>query len=173
MQWHHGFHLYRLKDGEEFVIDKDKIKSEVRAKSLADKCKWNSVLCTPCFNTSASVTAVSTTQIFNEPGWYASFAKISDEAVAELWNLMNLPFKVETAELEHAFISNLETNMITASIHANPMTSSMAIQVPYQQVSELLSLSYFCINSLLVTRFNQCIYILTANISFLNTSSCI
>jgi len=126
--WHHDFHLYRIKEGEEFIVDKDKIKSEVRAKSLADTCKWNSVLCLPCFNSSLAVTSVSTTQIFNEPGWYASFAKISDQAVTELWNLLRLPFNVEVAELEHAFISNLEHNMITAAIHANPMTSSMAIQ---------------------------------------------
>ena len=75
------------------------------------------------------VTTVDTTTVFSEPGWYASFAKISDDAVEKLWNLLKLPFNVEIAELEHAFISNLKSPMITAAIHANPMTSSMAIQV--------------------------------------------
>ena len=75
------------------------------------------------------VTPVDTTTVFTEPGWYASFAKIADSAVEKMWNTMNFPFSVEVAELEHAFISNLKEPMITAAIHANPMTSSMAIQV--------------------------------------------
>ncbi|CAE7695322.1 unnamed protein product, partial [Symbiodinium microadriaticum] len=127
--WNHeGFQLYRLNPGETFEFDHMNINSTVRAKSLADTCNHQSMICKPCFNESKMVTSIDTTTVFTEPGWYASFAKIADSAVENMWNTMNLPFSVETTELEHAFISNLKEPMITAAVHANPMTSSMAIQ---------------------------------------------
>jgi hypothetical protein len=128
-QWDHSFHLYRVKPDENFVFDYDKTESLVRAKAIKEQCPWKSALCTPCFDPQKKVTEVSTRQIFHEQGWYASFAKISDSAVAAIWDTMNLPFSVNVAQLEHAFISNLKDAMVTAGIHANPMTSSMAIQV--------------------------------------------
>jgi hypothetical protein len=129
-QWNHeGFQLYRLNPGETFEFDHMAINSTVRAKTLANDCSRQSILCKPCFNETKMVTSVDTTTVFNEPGWYASFAKIADKAVENMWNMIKLPFNVEDTELEHAFISNLKESMITAAIHANPMTSSMAIQV--------------------------------------------
>lgn len=102
--------------------------SKVRAKALADQCPWESSICKPCFDPTRMVQEVDTATIFREYGWYASFAKISDSTVEMLWNLMLFPFDVSTAMLEHAFISNLKEPMVTAGIHANPTTSSMAVQ---------------------------------------------
>lgn len=101
----------------------------MRAKALLEDCPWTSSLCKPCFDPSRAVQEVDTSTIFKEHGWYASFAKISDEAVSMLWDLVRLPFDVSTTVLEHAFISNLKDPMVTAGIHANPSTSSMAVQV--------------------------------------------
>lgn len=126
--WDHSFHLYRLKEGEKFHFDHRNIKSTVRSKSLKENCPWESTLCTPCFDDKKKVTNINAQQIFDEPGWYASFAKISDDVVTQLWDLLRLPFNVQDTEIEHAFISNLAAPMITAAIHANPMTSSMAVQ---------------------------------------------
>jgi hypothetical protein len=131
LQWKHEFHLYRLYPNETFTYETEKLDSTVRAKALRDVCRWESSLCRPCFDTDKPVQLISTSKIFNEKGWYASFAKISDSAVEGLWNLMKLPFDVSTTQLEHAFISSLAKPMITAGLHANPMTSSMAIQVGY------------------------------------------
>ena len=86
-------------------------------------------MCKPCFDPSRAVQEVDTSTIFRENGYYASFAKISDDAVEILWNMMKFPFDVATTVLEHAFISNLKEPMVTAGIHANPSTSSMAVQV--------------------------------------------
>ena len=86
-------------------------------------------MCRPCFDSTRMVQEVDTKTIFAEHGWYASFAKISDTAVALLWDMMKFPFDVSTTVLEHAFISNLKEPMVTAGIHANPSTSSMAVQV--------------------------------------------
>ena len=104
------------------------VESTVRAKSLRDTCKWESALCMPCFDSAMKVTNVNVSTVYAESGWYASFAKISNTVVSDLWNLLNFPFTVDMTSIEHAFISNLKESMITASIHANPMTSSMAIQ---------------------------------------------
>ncbi len=101
----------------------------MRAKALKAGCNRNSVICRPCFDPAKKVQVVSTSDVFKEgSGLYASFAKISEKAVTDMWNMMKLPFQVTTTQLEHAFISNLKEPMITAGIHANPMTSSMAIQ---------------------------------------------
>jgi hypothetical protein len=114
---------------ETFTLDESKVNSAVRAKALLDECPWESVLCKPCFDPSIPVKEVSTQTIFKEKKWYASFAKMNDETVEMLWNLLKLPFSVNTAQLEHAFISNLEKPIVTAGFHANPMTNSVAIQV--------------------------------------------
>jgi len=127
-EWDGRFHLYRVNPKEKFNFDFHQLNSKVRAKAFLDKCKWESTLCSPCFDSKKMVTEVSTETIFNESGYYASFAKVSDEAVKYLWDSMNLPFTANVAQLEHAFIANLKTDTITAGIHANPMTYSMGIQ---------------------------------------------
>lgn len=120
--------MYRLHPNETFQFDHGTLNSKVRAKALADNCPWESAICKPCFDPNRMVQEVDTSTIFNEPGWYASFAKISDTTVGMLWDLMRFPFDVGTTVLEHAFISNLKAPMVTAGIHANPSTSSMAVQ---------------------------------------------
>lgn len=124
-QWRHEFHVYRLEEGEKFKLDiVDTFgTSKVRAKSLLKECKWESSICSPCFDWEKKVTEIPTTQIFSEPGWYASFAKIDNSIVGKLWTMLGLPFKVEDTVIEHAFISNLRTPMVTAQMHANPLTS--------------------------------------------------
>lgn len=130
VQWDHSFHLYRIADGYEAPkYDHMTMGSKVRAKRISETCRWTSTICSPCFNSSQSVTQIDTDQIFTEPGWYASFAKLSREAVVKLWDALQLPFGVENTEIEHAFIANLDKHMITAAIHANPLTSSMAATV--------------------------------------------
>jgi hypothetical protein len=94
---------------------------------------------------------MDSSRLFSESGWYASFAKISQESVRQLWNIMQIPFQVSDSEVEHAFVSNLRHNMITASLHANPLSSSMAIQVDthinsvlfYMYIVFILHLFYF------------------------------
>jgi hypothetical protein len=130
-QWDHSFRLYRLHENETFDFDYSKANSKVRAKALLDECPWQSSLCKPCFDPTRAVQEVDTATIFREHGWYASFAKISDDAVQQLWDMMLFPFDVTTTVLEHAFISNLKNPMVTAGLHANPSTSSMAVQVQY------------------------------------------
>jgi hypothetical protein len=89
--------VYRLEEGEKFKLNiMDTFgSSKVRAKSLLKDCKWESTICTPCFDPEKKVTDIPTTQIFTEPGWYASFAKIDNGIVGKLWNMLGLPFSVE------------------------------------------------------------------------------
>jgi len=70
------------------------------------------------------------TDIFKQSGWYASFAKIDNKLVGDLWDLLGLPFSVEDTNIEHAFISNLKKSMITAQLHANPVFSSLLCHDP-------------------------------------------
>ena len=63
-------------------------------------------------------------------GYHASFANLTNrDAIKNIWNSLNLPFSVDSTRFEHAFISNLEKDTITAAIHANPMTDSMGLQL--------------------------------------------
>jgi hypothetical protein len=123
--WHHAFHLYRVKSTETFSIDYTQIESEVRAKRLMDNCKYESVLCLPC-TAPKETHNVNISKIMSDQGYYASFSSIG--AAKQLWDLIGFPFSIDVAEIEHAFVSNLKEDRITAQFHANVMTSSMAIQ---------------------------------------------
>lgn len=61
-------------------------------------------------------------------GWHASFATMESHGVVrKLWDSMKFPFSVDSTNFEHAFISHLPQDGITAAFHANPATDSMAV----------------------------------------------
>jgi hypothetical protein len=60
---------------------------------------------------------------------YASFAKISAHAASTIWDLFGLGFSIDSTNLEHVFISNLNASKITAAMHASTLTGSMAMQL--------------------------------------------
>lgn len=139
--------MYRLQTGETLEVDAKKIfgDSKVRVKKASDICAWESTLCRPCFvyGDDVGVREVNVSQIFTESGFYASFAKIDVEIVDQLWKEMKIPFSIavsrstrflfilffdifhytKTTNIEHAFIGNFDKDMLTASIHANPVSS--------------------------------------------------
>ena len=63
-------------------------------------------------------------------GYHVSFANLTNrDTIKKMWDLMKLPFQLEQTVFEHAFISNLISDQITAGFHANPITDSMAVQL--------------------------------------------
>jgi hypothetical protein len=88
------------------------------------------MLCLPCFSTLQKIVNVSSITKRSSSDSYATFAKLEDTISNEyLFKQMNWSgVDIAKVNIEHAFISNFEEDTMTAQIHANCMTSSMAIQ---------------------------------------------
>mmetsp|Transcript_25261 Transcript_25261/g.34731 ORF Transcript_25261/g.34731 Transcript_25261/m.34731 type:complete len:370 (+) Transcript_25261:364-1473(+) len=129
------FQLYRLMPGDEFKLDYDILNdgTNVTAKKRISDCIFpQSIMCRPCFEyESASVNAADILHDRQEGGEYsAAFAHIeSMSSIGQLWKAMQLPPHIlKTLLFEHAFISNFKSGLMTAPMHANALTSSMAVQ---------------------------------------------
>lgn len=125
------FHLYRMKDPENFVVNFSSINSPTLARRYDPNCEHNeSVICRMCF--AREPTSIQVQDILGPESsdYYAAFAKLEDAiAISSLFNLLEIPGINQTKILfEHAFISNFEKDTITAAWHANAMSSSLAIQ---------------------------------------------
>mmetsp|Transcript_25260 Transcript_25260/g.34730 ORF Transcript_25260/g.34730 Transcript_25260/m.34730 type:complete len:370 (+) Transcript_25260:364-1473(+) len=131
--------LYRLMPGSEFSLDFDILYDGINVtakKRILTDCSAHppSVMCLPCFefeNSSASVSpgdVLTGKQDGNE--YYASFVQLqSMSTIKKLWEAMKLPPRIlKTIIFEHAFISNFKAAVMTAVIHANAFSSSMAVQ---------------------------------------------
>mmetsp|Transcript_4788 Transcript_4788/g.7286 ORF Transcript_4788/g.7286 Transcript_4788/m.7286 type:complete len:347 (-) Transcript_4788:168-1208(-) len=128
--WDDSFQLYRVRDGQKFEFDyMNTIKFPVLAHRIPEKMRPQSTLCSPPFHIHEPPVEKNTTDIFSDPGWYASFAKMSPKDAETMFNLLKLPFSVSESEKEHGFISNFNKPMLTSPIHATPMVLSMAVQL--------------------------------------------
>ena len=62
-------------------------------------------------------------------GYQVAFGNLNNRNIPlDLWEYLKLPFSIKTSQFEHSFITNLEEGAITAGLHANPLTHSMAVQ---------------------------------------------
>ena len=125
--------LYRARDYENFKFEPKDIDSPVHAKVVLpdDECPWKSALCTPCFNFDKNMveTNVSTLLSTSGTGLYASFAEVEPHVAKKIWGAFNFPMPFNSHNMEHAFFGNFEKGRLTASIHANPLTTSVGIHV--------------------------------------------
>lgn len=129
--WDTSLKLYRLKPGQNYQYNIQSLSSSIAAKKLIDGCKDDTVLCNACFEKeyfNITLKDIFDPEHSNFSPWLASFSSISKESSDKLWESMNFSFKHSSASFEHAFLSNLEKGTMTAPIHGNPMTTSMAVQ---------------------------------------------
>jgi hypothetical protein len=145
LQWPHSqFRLFRIKEGEKFEFDNDILRSPTSARQLDYSCTGaretdcvrESVLVPNCiFELNATVgteVMIDAHQMLTPEGkgYHVSFANLTNrESIQKMWDLLNLPFSLDQTNFEHAFISNLVSDQMTASFHANPITDSMGVQL--------------------------------------------
>lgn len=128
-------HLYRLTPGQSFEFDWEIMyNSSTGAKKERDSCLHpESALCAPCFDNEhhkVTVESILRPSEGSSSAYYAAFAKLSEfSTIRQLFALLQLPgIDVDKMNFEHAFISNLKAGKISAPIHGNSATSSMAVQ---------------------------------------------
>lgn len=118
MQWQDGFKLYRLKEGMNFEFDYRTVPdSKILAHRLPDDLNTlgpESFFCKRKFDLHRPET-INMSQVYTEPGWYASFSKVSRQAASDLWDTMKLPFTVSESEMEHGFFSNFADPTVTCT----------------------------------------------------------
>jgi hypothetical protein len=134
--------LYRVKPGSKFTWEKDLLNSDILARKLdysclerkENECNKFSVLSTNCVfdlnNTQGVEEIISAPKILTSEGrgWHASFASMQNQQVVRnLWNSLKIPIDVGKTNFEHAFLSHLPEDGITAAFHANPATDSLAV----------------------------------------------
>lgn len=145
LQWPHSqFRLFRVKEGETFEFDNDLLRSPTSARKLdyectgarQSECVRESVLVPNCiFELNATVgteVMIEANQMLTPEGkgYHVSFANLTNrESIQKMWDLLHLPFSLDQTNFEHAFISNLVSDQMTASFHANPITDSMGVQL--------------------------------------------
>jgi hypothetical protein len=87
-------------DEQDLDVDVNSIfgDSTVRVKTLADRCKWESTLCKPCFSTAAvdgcitgCVSEIKAADIFNNTKYYATFAKLESRVAETLLDQLGFP----------------------------------------------------------------------------------
>jgi hypothetical protein len=138
--------LYRVKEGETYEFDTSLLSSKTMARKLdfscmdraENACQRRSVLTQSClfdwkFSGDTFETIMDAETILSREekgrGYHVSFANLTNkDSVLRIWNSLNLPFSVKDTNFEHAFVSNLETPTITAALHGNHITDSMAVQ---------------------------------------------
>ena len=117
--------------GEKFEFDPKQIDSKTQANLLLDCNGEESVICPPCYKHDEHE-IIEVQQIFNvsSSNYYSSFAKLDDvHSVKTLFNAINFTgIDFKKLNFEHAFISNLPRDRVTAQAHGNSATSSMAVQ---------------------------------------------
>ena len=134
--------MYRVRPGTTFTWDKDLLNSDILARKLdyscldqkKNQCNKFSTLSTNCVfdlnNTNGAEDVIPAAKILSTEGkgWHASFATMQNQQVVRnLWENMKIPINVGKTNFEHAFLSNLAEDGITAAFHANPATDSMAV----------------------------------------------
>jgi hypothetical protein len=110
----------------------------VRVTDCSNGSFKESVICPPCFKHDEHE-VIEVQDILNASSssggfsrYYSSFAKLEDgPSIQSLFDVMQFPdslnFKKDIL-FEHAFISNFDSDVLTAQAHGNSITSSMAVQ---------------------------------------------
>jgi hypothetical protein len=124
-----GFMMYKLKDRENYHFDPKKINGIVHAKTLVpdEKCR-RSIICYACYDDSIHMKDMSFSELMESPNYYSQYTRLPKEMVEYFWSSFKLPFGSEVSVTENGFFGNFKNGRITAQIHANPLTSSMAMQ---------------------------------------------
>lgn len=133
-----GFHVYRLKDNTDLKMDMSFFDAkDVRVFDVKDKKNCTALAGTVLRNDHNCVDRY-TVRLSNgkdildgtERNAYGSFTKFSGRTMDYLTEeYLNVnPIEIDPAAVENGFISNLQQSTITAQLHCNPMTMSMAIQ---------------------------------------------
>mmetsp|Transcript_19744 Transcript_19744/g.17929 ORF Transcript_19744/g.17929 Transcript_19744/m.17929 type:complete len:351 (-) Transcript_19744:128-1180(-) len=124
-------HLYRLEPGETFDFDLKSMNASSMGKKKLQECRWDeSALCAPCFDTTHVPVRIEE-MLLSENGsdFYIGFGKINEfEVIKRLWDDLNVPIDIEKLIIEQGFISNFNEDVLTAPLHGNGVTSSMAVQ---------------------------------------------
>jgi len=139
LRWEQEFMLYRLDKGEpEPKIPWKTFDTEARATRIDQSCEFSgrglfgSCPSKDCFLDKSKQSMVNMQNILSdkeEDNYYASFSVLSSKTAQELKDAFGgMPFSFADATVESSFVSNLKTRIVTAPLHANPMTSSAAIQ---------------------------------------------
>lgn len=128
-----------------------------------NECQKRSVLAPGClfdfkFSGETFESIINAEAILNDHeegrGYHVSFANLTNkESVQDIWNSLELPFSVKDTNFEHAFISNLPAPAITAPLHGNHLSDSLAVQFagvkiwvffPPTTWSDLMHATYAC-----------------------------
>lgn len=132
-----GFHVYRLKDNDDIKMDMSFFDDKsVRVFDVKDQDNCTALTGTVLRNDNNCVDRYKV-RISNgkdildgtERNAYGSFAAFSQKTMDYLTNdVVEYPGTIDPSMVENAFISNLHQSTITAQLHNNPMSMSMAIQ---------------------------------------------
>lgn len=117
--------LYRLKDGASYSFDYRQVPdSEILAHRLPedlDVLGPESFFCKRRFDLNRPQ-IINMSQVYTDPGWYASFSRVSRQAASDLWDTLNLPFNVKESEMEHGFFSNFAVPTVTCQLLCVPFS---------------------------------------------------
>lgn len=133
-----GFHVYRLKDKMDFKMDMSQFDSkDIRVFHVKDKKNCTAIGGT-VLRTDHSCIDRYTVRLSNgkdilegkETNAYGSFTEFSSKTMEYLTSeVVNIhPIEIAPEAVEQGFISNLQQSTVTAQLHCNPMTMSMAVQ---------------------------------------------
>jgi hypothetical protein len=129
------FQLFRVHpDSKPYVFDISTITAKTQAEKFLESCDYpESIICKVCLNSKGPDAhhVLNVSEIFEKPGnFYSSFAKMDDiPSVKNLLYSIQIPnMNYEKMNFEHAFIGNFDRDRMTAYLHGNTITSSMAIQ---------------------------------------------
>eukprot|EP00981_Chlorochromonas_danica_P001442 scaffold300_cov173-Ochromonas_danica.AAC.10 len=112
--WHKGeglkpyLHLYRLNPSETFQFDPSVLTTKVQVEKIMNPCD----------------------RVAKPNYYYSSFAKMDNSnVIVKLVESLGVPgLNPKQMTVEHAFVGNFPEDKVTAFVHANALTSSMAIQ---------------------------------------------
>lgn len=125
-------HLYRLAPNCPFEFNLKELETTVRARRTADTCANFTCVCqhSSCVAPKSEVHTVDLQTVLSDPGWYVMFdAFLSEVAYDTLQRALPLSWiSRATTVVEHAFLSNFKQSIVTAVIHSNPFSNSLAIQ---------------------------------------------
>jgi hypothetical protein len=127
-----GMRVFRLEPGETMEFDSTKVVAPLRMNSVEKDCSNIHGLC-PCPGEFCiqykKVYRGDTQSVLNGTtrDVYANFAYLEEEAVDYLESLLGWPTKLDRS-FENCFISNFEKRIVSAPIHANPFSHSLAVQ---------------------------------------------
>lgn len=145
-------HLYRASPNcPQQEVELNKLKTDVRARRVVKECRNESTICAhrSCVPPKEDVHVIDIQEVLSDPGWYVNFdgelamnlclidpklkfdsisAYMSAEAFAVLNRMLPISLLRQHFMVLHGFISNFKESVITAVMHANHMSSSLAVQ---------------------------------------------